>query len=267
MIVGIIGIGLIGGSIAMGLLESGVAVEVLGHDANPDRLRLAEEKKVISRRIRWEEDPERVDLWVIATPPDDVTPWLHKLATMARPDAVITDCASAKAMICDATPATIAARFVGGHPMAGLHIHGLENAKVGLFEHAHWILTPTDADPDAIRRVEQLVYALDATPVHMSPEEHDRHVATLSHLPNVLANLLSCLSRDLSHAHVAGGSWRDLTRVAGGNPDLWAQILTQNSHEIRLAIHELRSRLEAMDEAIVQGDRDAIQRLFIDGAR
>ncbi len=265
MIVAVIGTGLIGGSIAKGLLESGFATQVLGYDANPDRMREAIEKTFVSRKLEFEADAPSVDIWVIATPPDDVVPWLKRILPFLDAETAVTDCASVKGSILEELPEGIKHRFVGGHPMGGHQSNGLEHANAEMFVDAHWILTPFDTDDSAIKRIEQMIFALDAIPVHMAPDEHDRHVATLSHLPNVLANLLGCLGRELTFAHVAGGSWRDLTRVAGGNVELWSQIMLHNRAEIIVAIQELRSRLDAMEDALVNEDGQAVRRLFIDG--
>lgn len=264
MIVAVIGTGLIGGSIGKGLLESGFATQVLGYDANPDRMKDAISGQFVSRKLDLDSDAAQVNIWVIATPPDDVVPWLHKISPYINDDTAITDCASVKVSILDEAPESIKSRFVGGHPMGGHQGEGLEHASAEMFADAHWILTPVDADESAVKRIEQMIFALDAIPVHMAPDEHDRHVATLSHLPNVLANLLGCLGRELTFAHVAGGSWRDLTRVAGGNVELWSQILLHNRSEIIVAIQELRSRLDAMEDALLNNDGDAVRRLFID---
>lgn len=264
MKVAVIGTGLIGGSIAKGLLENGFALEVLGYDANPARLNEALEKRIISRKLDLDKDASSVQIWVIATPPDDVCPWLERLKDLVSADCAITDCSSVKVSIIESTPSELKSQFVGGHPMGGHQSEGLEFADPEMFADKHWILTPNGADEQSVKRVEQMVFALDAIPVHMEPEEHDRHVATLSHLPNVLANLLSRLGRELTFAHVAGGSWEDLTRVAGGNPELWSQILLHNRHEIVVAIQELRSRLDAMEEAIRSEDAEGVRRLFLD---
>ncbi len=265
MTVAVIGTGLIGGSIAKGLLESGFAERVLGYDADPARTAQAIAGKFITRKLDLESDAASVKIWIIATPPDDVVPWLNRLAPVVSQDAVVTDCASVKGMILEGVPEVLKDRFVGGHPMAGHQSNGLDHANPEMFADNHWILTPVDAPEATIKRIEQMIFALDAIPVHMAPDEHDRHVATLSHLPNVLANLLSCLGRELTFAHVAGGSWQDLTRVAGGNVDLWSQIMLHNRHEIMVAIQELRSRLDAMEEALYDNDAEAVKRLFLEG--
>ena len=265
MVVAVIGTGLIGGSIAKGLMDSGFATQVLGYDANPDRMREAIEGNFVSRKLNLDVDAPSVNIWVIATPPDDVVPWLRKIAPFMDDETAVTDCASVKVSILEETPDSIRSRFVGGHPMGGHHEEGLEHADPEIFADMHWILTPADADESAVKRIEQMIFALDAIPVHMAPDEHDRHVATLTHLPNVLANLLGCLGRELTFAHVAGGSWRDLTRVAGGNAELWSQILLHNRSEITVAIQELRARLDAMEDALVNNDGEAVRRLFIEG--
>ncbi|MBN8689559.1 MAG: prephenate dehydrogenase/arogenate dehydrogenase family protein [Armatimonadetes bacterium] len=262
MKVAVVGTGLIGGSIGKGLLESGLAESVFGFDLDAETLQCALDGDFISEKLDVAEQGPEIDLWVLAVPPNAVSGWLQEIASVARPEASITDCTSVKQSLYSSLPESLTTQFVGGHPMAGHRSHGLEYARADLFEDAFWILTPESSNSESLKKVEQMVYALDAKPICMSPAEHDQHVAMLSHLPNMLANLLSGLGRDLQHEYVAGGSWQDLTRVAGGNPDLWKQILLHNRDDVVKALGELRNRLDAVEEAMKVGDEDALARWF-----
>ncbi|MBL8059320.1 MAG: prephenate dehydrogenase [Chthonomonas sp.] len=251
--VAVIGTGLVGGSIAQGLLESGFATQVLGEDMLPEALIRAK----VSRRLNLPSDAENVQIWVLATPPDGVLEWLQRLAPIASPDAVITDTTSVKESICMNVPENLRSRFVGGHPLAGSLTH--EKSSPSLFADLHWILTPNGADELAVKRIEQMVFALDAIPVHMTSADHDRHMATLSHLPGALASLFSRLGRDLAFAHLSPSNW---PVHAGLNPDLWGQVLLQNRGEVQLAIDSLRQQLDVLEQALQSQDSAAIKKIL-----
>ena len=177
--------------------------------------------------------------------------------------AVVTDCASVKSAIVAGVPEALETRFVGGHPIAGNAGQGAKFASPDLFDEAVWVLTPTPrTNPDAVLTVEELVRDLGATPVSMTPEEHDRHAAVLSHLPHLLASALILQSEFLTFPNMAGGSWRDITRVAGSNPRLYADILIQNAPVLLSAIETMRDQLDAYAKAIGSGESDSVQRIL-----
>ena len=248
--VAVIGTGLVGGSIAQGLLESGFATEVLGEDLHPEALRKAK----VTRRLELPIDAEKVQIWVLSMPPNSIESWLHSIADLAHPEAVVTDTSSVKEAICKVVPAPLKNRFVGGHPLAVSSAH--DKCSPSLFADLHWILTPESADEVAVKRIEQMIFALDAIPVHMSAADHDRHMATLSHLPGALASLFQKLGRDLSFAHLTPSNW---PIHAGANPDVWAQVLLQNKGEVRQAIACLRQQLDDLERALSAQDLNAIK--------
>lgn len=251
--VAVIGTGLVGGSIAQGLLESGFATEVLGEDLRAEAI----EQAKVTRKLDLANDAQKVQIWVLATPPDGVVSWLQQLADIAHPDAVVTDTTSVKETICKNVPDKLKNRFVGGHPLAGSLDQ--EQCSPSLFADLHWILTPNGADEQAIKRIEQMVFALDAIPVHMTSEDHDRHMATLSHLPGALASLFSRLGRDLAFAHLSPSIW---PIHAGVNPELWGQVLLQNRGEVQLAIDSLRKQLLVLEQALESQDAEMIRKIL-----
>lgn len=263
MKVAIIGVGLIGGSVGAGLLESGFAESVHGLDSDPGSLEVALNRKLISHAETSISELKDVDLWVVATPPSAVGTILLEIAQTATGDTAITDCASVKAAIVHEVPAAIKPFFVGGHPMGGTQFQGAEHACANMFEDRPWILTPNGCtDPRALQRVQKMVFALDAQPTVMSPEEHDRHMAMLSHVPNILSSTLALLGNSLERTDIAGGSWADLTRLAGSAPDLWSDIISHNGGEIVAALSMLIERLDDLREAVKVGDQAAIRRVF-----
>jgi len=178
-------------------------------------------------------------------------------------DATITDVGSTKSNL----GATLTSpNFVGGHPVTGSEAHGPEHATADLFDGATWLLTPTaHTDPERYRLVHGFVSGLGATPVAIDPQAHDQLVAVTSHLPHALANLLvnqAGASRIEGHEPLAaaGGSLRDMTRVAGANPRIWVDIFLENTEALRGALGEHRRRLEQLEAALEARDAGFIAR-------
>lgn len=253
--VAIIGTGLIGASISKGLLASGFATETLGDDINPDALK----KSKVTRQLDLLQDAEKVQIWVLATPPDAILPWLRRLAEIAGADSVITDTNSVKESIVNCVPEQLSARFVGGHPLCGTNAVGTENSNGDLFADQHWVLTPVNASETAVKRIEQMIFALDAIPVHMSPSEHDIHLAALCHVPSTLASLLDGLSRDMTFAHVCDAL---RSMQTGVNPELWAQILVHNRTPVIETLDAFEERLQALRAALAEEDHEAVRRIL-----
>jgi prephenate dehydrogenase len=157
-------------------------------------------------------------------------------------------------------------RFVGGHPVTGSEAHGPEHATADLFDGATWFLTPSAVtETERYRRVHGFVSALGATPVAIDPEAHDRLVALTSHLPHALANLLvnqAGAGRIEGHEPLAaaGGSLRDMTRVAGANPRIWVDIFLENTAALRASLVEHRRRVEQLEAALEARDAGFIAR-------
>lgn len=266
MNVAIIGVGLIGGSIGKGLISSNVAERVFGLDTCPGLLERAIEVKAIDEVLVATEHAPIIDLWVLATPPNAAMNWLERLPALVTDQAAVTDVVSVKNAIDRHVPDRMRRCFVGGHPLAGHANSGLEFATGDLFADRLWVLTCGDADPAAVKRVEQMVYALDAKPVVMSPAEHDRTLALVSHLPNILAKVLVAIGDRSGKSHLGGGSWRDLTRVSAGDPKLWAEILLANREEVRTSLAELLQGLHQIDEALEAADVRSLVKLLEPGS-
>lgn len=221
---GIVGVGLIGGSV--GLAARAAGWEVVGVDA-PEVLEKAVELGAVDRASKLKE-VRGADLVVLAAPISKVTDLVEELVPT---DALITDVASAKGVIVRAAEARNL-RFVGGHPMAGSQLAGVANARPDLFRGARYFLTPTGrTDPDDYREVAQFVRGLGAVPTAVDPEKHDLLMAALSHLPHLMAAALLKVASDISPEALsfAGPSFRDLTRVGASNPELWSDILAENA--------------------------------------
>ncbi|HVU78956.1 MAG TPA: prephenate dehydrogenase/arogenate dehydrogenase family protein [Gaiellaceae bacterium] len=264
MKVAIVGTGLIGTSVALAAARRGD--DVVGWDPDADVLARA----AVAAAASLEDAVAGADLVVVAAPiaalPSTVAAVLESSG-----DATVTDVGSTKASVVRAADGS--PRFVGGHPIAGSETRGPENASVGLFEGATWFLTPV-AQTDAARHrlVHGFVSDLGATPVAIEAEAHDRLVAMTSHVPHVLANVIANqtgASRIEGHeplAH-AGGSLRDMTRVAGANPRIWVDILLDNAAAVRGALAEHRRLIERVESALDQGDAGFLARWIGEAAQ
>jgi len=212
-------------------------------------------------------DLAECDIVVLAGPPSSIAQAAQEVLRSGR--AMVTDIAGVKAPIVAAL-ADVAGveRFVGGHPMAGNEFASIAHADPNIFTGATWILTPTDATaPSTIATVEDMVASLGCPPRRMTPEEHDAQVGLVSHLPNLLANLLTLMAADRGGSDIAGGSWRDLTRVAGGNPSMWVDLLSLNRGNVLAISAELRERLEAVETMLSTSGSGSLRALLEQAAR
>jgi len=239
----IIGTGLLGTSVALGLREQSVEVDL--EDSSPSRLRLAED---YGAGQSVNDDSPAPDLVVVATPPD-VTAAVVTDALTRFPDAVVIDVASVKKNIASEV-ANGAGRFIPTHPMAGRERGGPTAARVDLFTGRPWVVC--DAGSPAGAGVRALVESLGAVVVDMSPEEHDRAVALLSHAPQAISSAVAAELGDAdgSWMNLAGQGVRDVTRIAGSDPELWAQIFEGNSDLVAERIESISRRLDALAAAL-----------------
>ena len=252
---GIVGTGLIGASVGLAAKRAGVG-HVAGCDFSAETLEVARERGAIDEARASPGELDDADVVVVAVPVTALQPVLRGLLE-AGGSATITDVGSTKSNVAEAIGDP---RFVGGHPVTGSEAHGPAHATVDLFDGATWFLTPSSAtEPERYRLVHGFVAALGATPVAIDPQAHDRLVALTSHLPHALANLLvnqAGATRVEGHEPLAaaGGSLRDMTRVAGANPRIWIDIFLENSGAIRESLAEHRRRIEQLETALEAGD-------------
>ena len=243
------GVGLIGGSIGLGLHQRFLARRVIGLDPDPVALDAARGLGVIDD-AKLEPGPwlAEADLVVLATPVRSLVRLARELAPYLRPDAIVTDVGSVKAPLVSALTDL---RFVGGPPMAGSERGGVLNADAALLENAVWVLTPTPGtDADALRVVSELVTGLGARAIEVDPDLHDRLVATVSHLPYLAAVALTRAvgeadERDLL-ALLAAGGFRDLTRVASGSPRMSRDMVVANRAAVREALRAFARQLDGV---------------------
>ncbi len=240
----IVGAGLLGASIGLGLRAKGV--DTIVHDSSPGALALAIDYGA-GRAAKDTDDPALI---VVAVPPD-LTAAVVAQELAAFPDAIVTDVASVKALPLAELRASGAdlARYVGSHPLAGRERGGAISARGDLFVGRPWVIATGNGESAAtVGVIEDLVLDLDAFPVLMTAEEHDRSVALVSHVPQVVATLLAKQlsggsERTLS---LAGQGLRDTTRIAASDPQLWIQILAANSATVVDILRSFRSDLDAL---------------------
>jgi prephenate dehydrogenase len=253
---GVIGTGLIGASVALAAKRAGVE-HVAGYDVSVETAEAAKARGAIDDCASAAVELRDADLVVVAVP---VLALENTLRAVLENDAecTVTDVGSTKANLAGAIQDP---RFVGGHPVTGSEAQGPEHATADLFDGATWFLTPTThTDPKRYRLLHGFVSTLGAIPVAIAPEAHDRLVAMTSHLPHALANLLvnqAGAGRIEGHDPLAaaGGSLRDMTRVAGANPRIWVDIFLENAGPLQESLFEHRRRIEQLEGAL--GSRDA----------
>jgi prephenate dehydrogenase len=188
----------------------------------------------------------------------------------SREECVVTDVGSTKGAVCRSAAGD--ARFIGGHPVCGSEARGPAHASGELFQGATWFLTPVaTTDPERYRLLHGFVAALGALPIAVEPDAHDRLVALTSHLPHALANLLvnqAGFSRVDGHEPLAaaGGSLRDMTRVAGANPRVWVDIFLDNAEPVSAALAEHRRRVEQLEAALAARDAGWLARWIAEAA-
>jgi prephenate dehydrogenase len=249
--VSVFGPGLIGGSVAMAIKSRCPHLHLTIWGRNPASLK---EIRRLNLADSVENDASKAaadaDLVILCTPVGSLEAIAATIAPHLRSDAVVTDAGSVKGCVVQRLEPLLGSRFVGAHPMAGSEKSGISAARADLFAGAPCILTPeASTDPRALRLVGALWTTLGSRLSIMAPAEHDRIVARVSHLPHALAfGLVNLVTDTLPEGsqNLAGGSYRDATRVAASDPALWTGILTENCTEVAAALRDMANLLQAM---------------------
>jgi prephenate dehydrogenase len=262
MKIAVLGVGLIGGSIGLAARRR-LEAEVVGCGRSPERLVRAVELGAIDRGAgSLAEACEGADVVFCAGPVAALPQQAREALAVSGPETVVTDVGSTKGELVEAVGED--ERFIGGHPLAGAETAGVENAREDLFEGARWYLTPTERSSGLLYdRLQRTIAALGARPQAIDPEGHDRLMAAISHLPHVLANVLACeaadlLTQDSERLPDVGPSFRDMTRVAGSNPAIWADIFASNREAVARSVDSVGERLRQAAQLIREGDREAL---------
>ncbi len=263
MRVAVLGVGLIGGSIGLAARRR-LGAEVAGFDPDPATLERAAANGAIDRGAATVADAcGGAEVVFCAAPVAGLAGLAEAALAACGPNTVISDVGSTKRDIVAALGAD--ERFIGGHPLAGAETSGVENAREDLFDGARWYLTPNTASSSGLLydRLQRTVAGLGARVQAVEPEAHDRLMATISHLPHVVANVLvgqavAELTRDSERMPEVGPSFRDTTRVAGANPAIWGDIFASNSEAVAEAVDAVAARLGEAAALIREGEREAV---------
>jgi prephenate dehydrogenase len=253
----VIGLGLIGGSIALALRAAGW--HVTGDDIDAGRLEKARTRRCVDAAGL----DAGAEITFVAVPVQAIPDQVKR--ALAETTGVVTDVGSVKGAVCAAVHD---GRFVGGHPMAGSELEGLDGAEPAMFEGAVWVLTPEPVTADAtFAAVAAVVAQFGAEVVALGPEHHDDMVAVVSHVPHLAAAGLMGLAADRGEEHaallrLAAGGFRDMTRIASGHPDIWLDICAENRPAIMSALGELIDRLSDLRSLVGEDARaDLLDRL------
>ncbi len=257
----VVGVGLIGGSLALAAREH-LQAEVTGFDVRPDALAQALRRGVLQRGASSvQEAVSDAEAVFVAVPVGAIVDTVTAALAHAPADCVVSDVGSTKRAVVAAHDDP---RFVGGHPLAGAETSGVEHARADLFDGAIWYLTPSGLASGLLyERLHRLLHGIGARPCAIDPEAHDRMLASVSHLPHVLANVLvSQAARTIGGGSellpATGPSFRDATRVAGAPSAIWADIYLSNRDGLVDEIDGAIARLEMVSAALRAGDRERI---------
>jgi prephenate dehydrogenase len=257
----IIGVGLLGGSVGLAAKAALSGVRVVGYGHRAETVRRALEVGAIDESAgSCAEAVRGADMVFLCTPVGLFPEMLRQAASGLSAGAVVSDVGSTKRSVVrlgeELLPAGV--HFVGSHPMAGSEKRGIEFARADLFQGARCILTPTArTDSAALEKVDAFWRLLGMQTTRMSPEDHDRHVCDISHLPHAVAAALIALQSEQS-LPLAGKGFLDTTRVAGGDGGLWRDILQDNRDNVVESIGRLRAKLDELEKLLDPSQRDAL---------
>lgn len=264
MQIAIIGLGLIGGSIAKALKQN-TAHTVIGFDRDESTLLDALSCGAIDR-MGSTDALKKADVIYVCLYPADVVKFVEENAERFKPGCIVTDVCGIKGEVCGALE-TIAARhtfhYVGGHPMAGKERSGFEASEAGLFYNASYILVPGGAPQEAADTLAVLAESMGFGMIqYCTRQKHDRMIAYTSQVPHVLACAYVMSPRCDEHRGFSAGSYRDVSRVAKINAELWADLFLSNKKELTDELGELQDNIDRLKLAVADGDREKLVRLL-----
>ena len=267
--VGIVGVGLIGGAVGQAVRRAGLAGRVFGCCRRAEAGRAAVAAGAVDE---CSADPARAaagsDLVILATGPESIPAMAGRVAAALPAGAIVTDVASVKSRVVAGCTEALGGRgrFVGSHPLAGSERRGVEHAAEVVLAGAVCAVTPVRST-DAAARAEVCAFwtALGLRVVELSPEEHDARLARTSHLPHLTAAALCALTQE-GDADFCASGFRDCTRVAAGDPGMWAQIALGNREALAAELYRLARRLQGAADTLTAADREELLRLLETGA-
>lgn len=277
-IIYIAGLGLIGGSMALGIKRAHPNYKILGYNRSSESRDIALERGIIDEATDdFASFAPRADVIILAVPIKQTIAFIKMLAELdLKSNVIITDAGSTKLDIVTAADYYLKGRpvqFVGSHPMAGSHKSGVIASDVTLFENAYYIFTPSEmTQPDTIANLKEVLSGLQARFVEIDPKEHDNVTSQISHFPHIIASSLMEQAGDYAKLHemtnhFAAGGFRDMTRIAESEPSMWTSILLTNKAAVLDRIEDFKERLDKVASLIEKGDEEGIWSFFDHGRK
>ena len=269
----IVGLGLIGASMALGIKRDHPDYEILGYNRSQASRDIALERGMIDRATDdFASFAPLADIIILTLPIKQTIAFIQELAGLnLKEGVIISDAGSTKAAIVEVAEEYLAGksiRFVGAHPMAGSHKTGAASADVNLFENAYYIFTPSSlTTPETLSEMKDLLSGLHARFIEIDAKEHDQVTSQISHFPHILASGLMEQTAVYAQEHemtrrFAAGGFRDMTRIAESEPGMWTSILLSNRETILDRIEDFKERLDEVGQAISKGDEEQIWNFF-----
>lgn len=266
--VGILGTGLIGGSLGLAMRAEGAAGRIIGYDADAEMLGLALEKGAVDEvAASAEELAAACEIIFVAVPVRAIAGVLEEIAPALRPGTILSDVGSVKEHVVKAAADILPrhSHFIAGHPLAGSEQSGVGFADPDLFRGAYYVLTPSeDCDAEAYSRLHSLLTVVGARVIAMEPRQHDRAVSVISHLPHVMAMALMNLALERAEEYpllrLAAGGFRDMTRIAASDSALWLDILLENREAVGESLREGVASMMRIAELLETGGEDELLR-------
>jgi len=265
MKIGIVGLGLMGGSMAMALKHLSFVSSVVGSDHNSEHQRIALQRGLVERFVSFEELKRSCDVIFLAVPVDGVIALLQESTELEGTDKTLIDLGSTKALIVEAVPPSIRRNFVAAHPMTGTEHFGPAAALEGLYSEKVVVLCDLEHSGDTQRDTALRIFRAIGMQVHtMGAAQHDRHAAFISHMPHVisyaLANTVLAQEEKENILTLAAGGFRSMSRLAKSSPVMWEDIFRQNRGNVLEAVELFEAELKTLKEALKNEDYAALRR-------
>lgn len=267
----IVGVGLIGGSLGLAIKALADAPHIIGVARRDETIKKALEAGAIDEGFTSIKEAVRdADLIFVATPIAAIVDTIGSIIPYLKPGTIVTDVGSTKSKIVRSIEQSLPKQlhFIGGHPMAGSEQQGVAFASATLFKNSYYLLTPTEkTNTVAFKKLHSLLTSIGAQVLAIDPEKHDKIVSTISHLPHILsASLVNLANQQTKETKslllVAAGGFRDMTRIAASDPDMWRDICIENADAILDALDEFKKNLILFKEYIEKHDKDKLWTQF-----
>ncbi|QDP40456.1 prephenate dehydrogenase [Radiobacillus deserti] len=263
----VVGLGLIGGSLAKNIKQTTTNI-VIGFDTNRKSLEFAEMNEIIDYAVpSFEEGVYEADYIILSAPVSITISYLETMKNLKpKKQVLVTDVSSVKATVMEAVKEWNCSSFtfIGGHPMAGSHKRGIQAAKAHLFENAFYILTPSEkASNQDVHAIKELLAGTKSKFVVLQPKEHDEMTSVVSHFPHLIASSLVHQARTWQRTHtflpkLAAGGFRDITRIASSNPQMWQDIFFQNRSSMIRLLDDWIKEMASLKSLLEKGDEEAM---------